>query len=830
MEQGNPNKVSFIVEEIVKNNDIFKLKPLIEQDREKESMEKSINLALSVLNEIGKELVLQDLSVDPDEKFKGFIDSGGNIDISGITKFTATIVQTKIEEAERNGIDLRKEALNVFKNKETVVEGILTVAVIDTMIKNYDNLSNNDIQTLIENYSNMPTEYQDAFNKAQADNLKRVAEKVKNSDVKSALNQQAKNTENMRVNNEKAKNEFSKKPNVQFLIDILGNTVSLINKLKNINSTDEILKLEEELQSLIHIDDIEQLTNLLSSKNPKELIIIFERLQAINDKALHQANEFQKDFVRLWEDGKINDVQRNDKMLIVANASIQATINQENMKSNPENVKKQNEDAQQKIKKESESREIRNPILQEIQQFTIALVEANFSQEEVKEAFQIYSEFIHEIDDEVIEDFKSKDETELSGFIEEYFRDFKEQVSSNGFKVLEQLAKNNFGGYIQEIFTNSKILQEAFLPMLETEIGKLNQQLTDTEVEQGIQQGILQESELIVDTDKARIVPETQEVEPENYSFINAKYLEQDSIEGLIPRNGGNSKAIQDDKTAIFYSQGKEGAIVMYFEFLRQYNNLRGDRGDEALQKYEAYQNGTIQLTEEQIAQLEAQIEQINEIRDSQSFDEFMGDKLYLKLNGLDREEDKKKADEWRTANPGTKMNYNYANSWTEDIIPPDRIDVVTLQSNDGLDTKISQKDIITYFLSQTSIEKIAELGINNTTLNLIQEYYEEHRLEIDTLGTEYSLVTQNIKEFEQTRESRVQEGFETIQGTEVNRTGNQEEFTEKPKSQGVQDFFKLAKTSGITVKEVNEQRTALGEQIKGQDVGQELDDEDKQQ
>ena len=107
MGQGNPNKVNAIVDEIVKSNSVFKLKSPIEQDKEKDSMARSINSALSVLNEIGKELVLLDLSVDPDEKFKGFIDSVGNIDISGLTKMTATIVKAKIEEAEREGINLR---------------------------------------------------------------------------------------------------------------------------------------------------------------------------------------------------------------------------------------------------------------------------------------------------------------------------------------------------------------------------------------------------------------------------------------------------------------------------------------------------------------------------------------------------------------------------------------------------------------------------------------------------------------------------------------------------------------------------------------------------
>lgn len=806
MGQGNLNKVDAIVDEIVKNNSIFKLKSLIEQEREKYSMSRSINNALSDLNEIGKELVLQDLSVDPDEKFKGFIDNAGNIDISGITKFTATIVKEKIEEAEREGIYLRKDAPNVLRNKESVAEAILTVAVIDTMIKNYDNLSNSDIQTLIENYSNMPPEYQDAFNKAQADSLRKMAEKAGDSDVKDALSRQAQNTENMRTNNDKARDEFAKNPDIPFFIESLSNTVSLINKLKKINSTDGILRLEEELNRLFNTYDTDQLSIFLSSKSSEELIRIFNELRNINENATHQATEYQKYVRKLYEEGMISKTQYEDEVLTISDASIQASIDPEKIRNKSQNVEKQNAYAQQKIKEDIEPQEIKNPIEQEIQQLPVAL--ENYSEEEIKEALEMYIQMIESIPmEEYTEMTSSKD-------VIEYFKAGMEVPQNKADEILEILAQNDFGGNLYQILTNPEILNKTFLPGIKVIIERLDQkQLTDANIQQGIENITLKEEEIIVATEQERVTQESQEVEQEDYSFINAKYLEQDSIEGLIPRNGGNSKAIQDDKTAIFYSQGKEGAIVMYFEFLRQYENLRGERGDKALQKYEAYQNGSLQLNEKEIVQLEAQIEQIKDIRNAQTFDDFMGDKLYLKIDGLDRQEDKKKADEWRAANKGTKMNYNYANSWTEDAIPPDKIDVVTLQRNDSTDTKVSQKDIIKYFMSQTSVEKIAELGINDTTLGLIQDYYEEHSLEISELGTEYSLVNQDIKEFVQSRENKMQ----TYEFVERNGYEEQEEYTngkiESPKQarlQYIQDFLKFNKSERTSLEEVREQNDLI--------------------
>ena len=173
MAQGNPNKVNAIVDEIVENNNVFKLKSPIEQDKEKDSIAQSINSAISVLNEVGKELVLQELSVDPDEKFKGFIDSVGNVDVSGLSQMTATIVKEKIIEAEKEGIDLR-QGQPVFKDntKSLLVGGVLTVAVIDTMIKNYDNLSDKEKEMLLDNYMTMSDDDREEFDKKVSESLK----------------------------------------------------------------------------------------------------------------------------------------------------------------------------------------------------------------------------------------------------------------------------------------------------------------------------------------------------------------------------------------------------------------------------------------------------------------------------------------------------------------------------------------------------------------------------------------------------------------------------------------------------------------------------------
>lgn len=399
--------------------------------------------------------------------------------------------------------------------------------------------------------------------------------------------------------------------------------------------------------------------------------------------------------------------------------------------------------------------------------------EENFSKEEISEALSKYREYISEyenIDEETILQLKSATNEDISFTIQDDFNGLllEDKISSRIAQVLGKLAENTFNGNIKNILIEEQA-RENFLRQLDQAIEKgimpdkemISIGEFDQNLEKYFQENAVDMDVSAIETKQEHTQEETQqtiqEEQPapkEMYSFINSEYLQQDSVEGLVPRNGANSKSVQDDKKSIFYSEGKEGAIVMYFEFLRKYIEFSGALGDKLLQEYADYQIGLTELSEKSAQQLESQVAEIKQIRSSQTFDEHMGDKLYLQLSGIDKITDKKEADMWRKAHPGTRMEYNYANGWTSSVISPDRIDVVTLQSRDGTDTRISQKDMIMYFLSQTRIEDIEALGVNDTTLEYIKAFSQEHSEEIAKLGAEYSIVTQNIQEYEQSRKS----------------------------------------------------------------------------
>lgn len=805
MAQGNPNKVNAIVDEIVENNNVFKLKSSIEQDKEKDSIAQSINSAISVLNEVGKELVLQELSVDPDEKFKGFIDSVGNVDISGLSQMTATIVKEKIIEAEKEGIDLR-QGQPVFKDntKALLVGGVLTVAVIDTMIKNYDNLSSKERQSLFNQWGDLSQEQKDIIYES-------THKKINNSNLNNKDKKILDTALDIVSETDKATLELPE--DEKFIADYLKiyptDTQEIINFKKQLSEEGNQLTPQEKIYRIKQFEssiygklmasidecasnnEITPINRNLIRHTTSNLIAIMENQLLILEYNLKSGLITQDEYNNMLQDLNSRKQQAQNKVNVIKSLN-------ENIEQKRADRKAFSEDTYDNVTTE-EAKNIINYniedittsnvkekigkiISKKIEQLPSALAKANFSQEDILEAMKQYRDYISnysEISEVVADNIKKLDSDDIVLNIQDDFNSLNGdgQINSNVHKILNILAQVNYGSSMQQILTNLEV-REQFLAQFDKVIEQginLEQDVKlDGELAQIFSQYFKDNAEEMdisaIEEQKEQVTDEQvkQEDPKEMYSFIDSEYLKQDSIEGLIPRNGENSQSLQDDKKAIFYSHGKEGAIVMYFEFLKQYERLRGSAGDKALEQYANYKNGTIELSDEQVQLLQGQLKQITQMRETKDFDEFMGDKLYLKLNGIDIEQDRQAAEEWRASHPGTRMDYNYANSWTNSAISPDRIDVVSLQSKDGKDVRTSQKDLIKYFLSQTSIDKIEELGVNDTTLENIRKYYQEHSAEIAQMGEEYSVVTQNIQEFEQSRESKEAEKQSETRETEI--------------------------------------------------------------
>ena len=511
MNQGNPNKVNAIVDEIVENNNVFKLKSPIEQDKEKDSIAQSINSALSVLNEVGKELVLQELSVDPDEKFKGFIDSVGNVDISGLSQMTATIVKEKIIEAEKEGIDLR-QGRPAFKDttKSILVGGVLTVAVINEMVKNYDNLSKDERYSLLNHYSELSNDQKDKINQAQKDAAQKNLEKWKaileSEDSTQQEKEEAKKHietlekwKKIREGAAKRRNIRSKLRNNKNLTDEERDYyISYLRTRIKSNCTEkqkrtylkillkdfpeDAKKIISELhisieinQNLDNEDIIEEFNRIEDEQEADDVLKFQKAIDASEEKLQEQSNKRLNEF--FLEIPKDKQIYSLNEFTI-----LQESDKRKYLYENSENYRK----SIQIDKIEKGNAQFKEKVNQKVQQLPNKLTKEGFSQEEIKEALKNYTNLIKEFDEEVIDSIKDKDNNELKEWLKELFDDEEEfPVSENVKKILQQLAQNDFEGHLQQILTSPELLQETFLPTLENEIQKLDEkQITDSELEQ----------------------------------------------------------------------------------------------------------------------------------------------------------------------------------------------------------------------------------------------------------------------------------------------------------------------------------------------------------
>lgn len=466
MSQGNPNKVNAIVDEIVENNNLFKLKSPIEQDKAKYSIAKSINSAISILNDVGKELVLQELSIDPDEKFKGFIDNVGNVDIFGFTQMTATIVKSKIEEAEREGINLRKDSPNTFKdNKKTLItNGILTLAVVDNMIKNYDNLTYEDKKDLWDNFLNFPKEQQRAIVDADKRKLEKIIKSEQSTDE-----QKKEAAEIIKGYDEASKIEQSLNSNNP------QERRKAISKLKaNQEAVDLYVSIKKQDNPNFSIEQIDD-------NDPKEWLKINDysisiwgqRSVKFFDRNLSQDKAQNSSLVYKYKHFN----RGKDKSESNASVEIQGQVNS--------NMQEQNE-----------------TIAQEVEQLPSALVKANFLPEEIKEGLEQYIQMIQAIPITEYEDMHNSEQ------IIECFKGGLEPPKSKSDEILEILVEKDFDGNLYNYLTNPKLLQEIFLPALNKELEKLEQQpIKDEHTDEYYRS---QNETLKVDDDVEKVAKEVQ--------------------------------------------------------------------------------------------------------------------------------------------------------------------------------------------------------------------------------------------------------------------------------------------------------------------------------
>lgn len=188
---------------------------------------------------------------------------------------------------------------------------------------------------------------------------------------------------------------------------------------------------------------------------------------------------------------------------------------------------------------------------------------------------------------------------------------------------------------------------------------------------------------------------------------------------GLVPKNGKNSKMINDDKVKVFFSEGFEGAIALYVDFNIVYNQIK---------------NNKIVLDDEDLMQ---------EIILSKSLEEYLGKGLYLSfdMNGIINER-------------------NFENGCTNQTIFPNNIYVLLLENKENRKISYSRFDIVHYMMSTISPKQIQYYGktypnspsfdeATKKIQNKVAKYYRENKniIEKYNIGN-YQLLEMPLIEF----------------------------------------------------------------------------------
>lgn len=430
----------------------------------KNSILQNLEEMLNKYNKKGRELIFEKLEQDADNSPSKIILSNGEISNEALSEAVSYAVNT----ASHIGIDIINiQQSNIEKNKvNTVGEIAITAVIVKDMIKNYDNLTLEQKNTISDNLHLLSSEERMNYFK---DKEKRIDELDLEEDEKRAA-------------------KFLNKTNQDLERQLAEILKAARGKEQDI--IDMFMKEQPDFKRVLakFIKD--------GKKTPGEILtFLFTYVQGNIDKSENSIEDKQKedaDKSKAMYDNLISFVSAVKEV-----TGFEIEYDSETfgwyMEEFIPKVKKEQEVSEQEKKEtyddafnksnfiwENSQKVEKDQILdfQEIQQLPIALSE-KFSNQEITEALSTYTEFLKGLNGK--EDFETffgnenPTNEQITNGLQEIFENFEESLSANSYKILQELASNDFGGNLQEILTNPELLQETFLPAIEAEIQKLEQ-------------------------------------------------------------------------------------------------------------------------------------------------------------------------------------------------------------------------------------------------------------------------------------------------------------------------------------------------------------------
>ena len=62
------------------------------------------------------------------------------------------------------------------------------------------------------------------------------------------------------------------------------------------------------------------------------------------------------------------------------------------------------------------------------------------------------------------------------------------------------------------------------------------------------------------------------------YHMTSLDRVRSISVSGLTPKNGDNSKTVNDEKVKVFFSEGMTGAVALYADLQKHYDDIKAGK------------------------------------------------------------------------------------------------------------------------------------------------------------------------------------------------------------------------------------------------------------
>lgn len=452
MGQGFQRKIDTIVDSIVSS----------EKENNKKVDEfdiaENIKRAISDLNDVGKLLVLDDLSKEAGSKPSTLLTIDGKISINKLNE----MVVAKIKEAEREGVDIRTNQPLIKEKNNIMIDGIITMIVIDKMIENYQELSSDERNNLLQKYSDLTEEQQRKIDEEVARSYNETKEKLTQKEKEAFSQKISENDEkvskNRKINRymELSKKELTRKEK-QELEELVEQLKAIDKEFFREDGTPDFHKMqkakEENVLSVNKFDEKLKRYRELSEKRESNLIEEWEK------------NELLQLEIEFENNG--NDKQNKIVKEVVEKISKEGEEKQESEK---ERDFKDSTSKNQQIEQEYEWAKTNINIDKDLRQLPIATLQDNFSSQEIKEAVEQYKKYFITLDIESISTMKSFDKDKFQEALIEEFQEL--EIGGNVGKIVEELAKISYDGNLKNIITDDKSREE-FIQELDKQIESL---------------------------------------------------------------------------------------------------------------------------------------------------------------------------------------------------------------------------------------------------------------------------------------------------------------------------------------------------------------------